>query len=131
MSVALDIKTAFAGFLNDKIMAETLIIFSPDDIEHYVRRLWNAGCGPVIEDYSRQELIYYLDNNCVKMPYGRYCISLDEFKGDAVLSEELGSELAAKRFSLFYDIGARINYPYLLLKYMGFGCFFDVIREDG
>ena len=78
MCVALDMKTAFAGFLNEKIendQQNSFVTFTPDNLSEYTKKLWNAGCGPVIEDYSRRELLYYLDSNenCLDCVVNRYC----------------------------------------------------------
>ena len=53
MSVAVDKEQVVAGFVNrnnDKLE------FTLDDVYSYILSLWNAGCGPVRLNFTRQEM---------------------------------------------------------------------------
>ena len=130
MCVAIDKKTLLAGYLNLKMTKEPTndeIEFTIDDLLHYTKQLWNAGCGPIIADFTRAEMGKYLNSMdiCNNIIDERFRISMGNFKVDDEAFSIFMSKISARRVSLFLELNAQINYPYLLLSFMGFDCFFD------
>ena len=106
MCIAVEKEEVVAGFINNR---EDGLVFSVDDVYEYIRSLWNAGCGPVVLNFKRIELIYFLDDCdgvCLRKAAG-----IDRWQIDkSLLNHEMtpdeydfcyGDKELAKKFDLF------------------------------
>lgn len=119
MCVAVEKELVMAGFLNQQADKD---VFTVDDIMEYVRMLWNAGCGPIRLNFSRQELADFL-LNCSLVKNAEdfsYTINPD---GLHITNEEIashGNKGNAISYKIFDSLNAQRNVPYELLDQMGY-----------
>ena len=126
-SPPIDKKTLLAGYLNSEMKDEPgqVVFLTVDNLMHYVKRLWNAGCGIIVEDFTRKEMEYYLDSLRLCEKIGdSWRFPMDNFFADNEALLNQFSTMAARRVTLFIRLSAQLNYPYLLLSFMGFDCFY-------
>lgn len=118
MCVAVDKELIVAGFLNQQADNAS---FTIDDIMEYVRMLWNAGCGPIRLNFSRQDLADFLARcyPIVTTLPDSYQMNSDAIE---VSSDDIDTygKYNAKSFSLFDKLNARRNTPDSLLDAMGY-----------
>lgn len=119
MCVAIDKELVVVGFLNQQAGNES---FTIDDVMEYVRMLWNAGCGPIRLNFSRQELVDFLavcsplinmSADSYQMDHSAITISSDDIS-------QYGNEYNAWSYKLFTILCARRNTPNHLLDAMGY-----------
>ncbi len=124
MSIAVDVELVVAGFVNRHSDKEQ---FTVDDVWHnYITSLWNAGCGPVRLNFTKDELELYLDK-CVG-------VCLDKtLRGYRINKSLLSSQMTekeadfldndpnlAKSFDLFCRLQVDFRTPSMMLDFMGF-----------
>ena len=125
MSVAVEKEQVVAGFINTN---KDGIEFTLDDIYNYIETLWNAGCGPIILNFTRSEMQYFLDRcRGIVLSSDRY---FNKWKIDkSVLSEHMTPEEGkflhnnkelAKSFDLFCKLQVDLRTPSGLLDAMGY-----------
>ena len=140
MSQSIDKKTVLAGFLNSELISKPdkkEVSVSVDDLLLYTKRLWNAGCGPIIwGEFNEQEMKHHLDSLAQRtvplcQNYGgdHYYFSLDTFPPDQEALTFFKSTIAARQLTLFIKLSAQLNYPFLLMSFMGFDCFYEFPRR--
>ena len=123
MCVSVEKEQVVAGFINRN---KDGMDFTLDNIDTYIMSLWNAGCGPIRLNFTRQELRDYLDRCdgvCLKKIPDKYRID------KSLLSSEMTDDEAvflhyntalAKSFDLFCKLQVDLRTPHNLLDAMGF-----------
>ena len=123
MSIAVEAEQVVAGFINttpDKTN------FTLEDIYDYIGVLWNAGCGPVRLNFTRNEMIHFLDSCdgiCLRKTSNGWCID-KSLLSDAISENEKNflrnNKELAKSFDLFCRLQVDFRTPYRLLDAMGY-----------
>lgn len=123
MAYALEKEQVVAGFINTH---KAGIEFTLNDINEYIRSLWNAGVGPIILNFTQKELKAYLDTCdkiCLDKTISGYRINKNYLNPNMSQKErELlhNNEALAKSFDLFCKLRVDLRTPELLLDAMGF-----------
>ena len=123
MAYALEKEQAIAGFINTH---EAGIEFTLNDINEYIRSLWNAGVGLIILNFTQKELKAYLDTCdkiCLDKTINGYRINKNYLNPNMTREErELlhNNEALARSFDLFCKLRVDLRTPELLLDAMGF-----------
>lgn len=123
MCVAVDIEQVAAGYINRN---KTGTSFTLEEIYNYIGTLWNAGCGPIRLNFTRDEMTRFLDS-CVGI-----CLNKTEngwLIDKSLLSSEMsekerelmhGDPDLAKSFDLFCRLQVDFRTPNRLLDAMGY-----------
>lgn len=123
MCVAVDREQVVAGFVNRN---KDGLEFTLDDVYHYIKSLWNAGCGPVRLNFTRYQMECYLklcEGVCLRITPNGYRID-KSLLSDQMTDEEReflhNSKELAKSFDLFCRLQVDLRTPRPLLDAMGF-----------
>lgn len=124
MCYCLDKEQLLAGFINTN---KDGLKFVLQDVYDYLSVLWNAGCGPIRLNFTRQEMTFYL-NRCVdicveKEPNGwkiNKSYLSDEFQSEEERNFLGGNKELAKKWDLFCRLQVDFRTPRYLLDAMGF-----------
>lgn len=123
MCVAIEKEQAVAGYIN---LHEDEKHFTIEDVNDYVRSLWNAGCGPIRLNYTQQELRKYLDRCngvCLSKTSEGYIIDKSGLRIQMTPAEReflQNDENRAISFSLFCKLQIDMRTPDDLLDAMGY-----------
>ena len=123
MCFAVDKEHIVAGYINVNKDGKH---FDVDSVMEYVHTLWNSGCGPVRLNFSRDELLEFLDScNGIGMRgnYGKYVIDKSTLHSGMTEEEQdlfYGKEETAKSFDLFCRLQVNWRTPECVLDAMGF-----------
>lgn len=123
MSLAVDKEQVVAGFINQSQDGRE---FTIETVYHYISFLWNAGCGPIRLNFTRQEMIDYLnrcDGVCLRISANGYRVDktlLSDKMTEAERKFLHNDKELAKSFDLFCRLQVDFRTPGLLLDAMGF-----------
>lgn len=130
MCIALEKEIAVAGLLNRKIRSATTsrdnLYISAEDVFAFSKSLWDAGCGPIVLNFDRSDLIVLFNKHVSifeKDHQDRYKIRLGEICLVGMLSSEAKENLALRFFKL---LGAQLSYPKELYEFMSLGFIFNI-----
>ena len=124
MAIAINVEQVVAGFINRNCHEKK---FDVDDVYDYIRSLWNAGCGPIRLNFTREDLICFLDKCCtvcLEKDDKEYIIN-KELLNDCLSLEErdffrTDDKDIARSFDLFCKLKVDLRTPKLLMYAMGF-----------
>lgn len=123
MCVAVETEQVVAGYVNRNRNGTE---FNLDDIENYIGTLWNAGCGPIRLNFTRDEMSRFLDacdGICLRKTVTGWQID-KELLSDEMSPKERelmhGDKELAKSFDLFCRLQVDFRTPYRLLDAMGY-----------
>lgn len=123
MAVAVDENLVVAGFVNTH---KDGTLFDLDSIYNYIGVLWNAGCGPVRLNFTRDQMTRFLDSCdgiCLKKTTDGWRID-KSLLSNAMTEKERellrDSKELAKSFDLFCRLQVDWRTPNRLLDAMGF-----------
>lgn len=131
MCVAIDTEQVVAGFVNTH---EDGLVFSTHDIYEYIISLWNAGCGPVRLNFTKQEMINYLDSCrgiCLSIEKPGWVIDKSLLNFVMTPDERIflhNDAKLARSFALFCKLQVSLNTPDRLLDAMGFSFMYKDIK---
>ena len=125
MSYAIEASAVVAGFINTN---KDGMQFDVDDVYDYIRyALWNAGVGPIRHNFTRSEMISYLnacDGVCLRTTGCGYIIDKtllnSNFKSDKEREFLLNNPELARSFDLFCRLQVDIRTPRYVLDKMGY-----------
>ena len=123
MCLAVDKEQVVAGFVNRNPDGRE---FTIDTIYNYISSLWNAGCGPIRLNFTRQEMFNYLNRcNGVCLWITPHGYRIDKtLLSDKMTEEERkflhNDKELAKSFDLFCRLQVDFRTPGRLLDAMGF-----------
>lgn len=123
MCVAIEKEQAVAGYVNQHANG---LEFTIEQVNEYIRSLWNAGCGPIRLNFTQQELKDYLDSCrgiCLSSTHSGYVI--DKSGLNFIMTPEERKYLKndpkrAQSFALFCKLRVDVKTPDHLLDAMGF-----------
>jgi len=123
MAAAVDVELVVCGYINTHKDGTT---FDIEDVYNYIGRLWNAGCGPIRLNFTRDQMYRYLDKCegiCLDKTYNGYRIN-KSYLSDAMTTEEAklfhNSKELAKSFDLWCRLQVDLRTPSRLLDAMGY-----------
>ena len=123
IAVAVDRELVVCGYINTHKDGTE---FTIDNIYDYIGRLWNAGCGPIRLNFTRDQMYYYLDKCegiCLDKTYNGYRIN-KSYLSDAMTPEEAklfhNNKELAKSFDLWCRLQVDLRTPNRLLDAMGY-----------
>lgn len=123
MSVAVEAEQVVAGYVNTH---EDGAEFSIEDIYDYILSLWNAGCGPIRLNFTKQDMARFLDSCrgvCLNENSFGYTIDKSLLRFEITPEEKAFLQNDAKRaqsFALFCKLQVDLRTPNRLLDVMGF-----------
>lgn len=123
MCVAIEKEQAVAGFVNTNADGTE---FTIDQVNDYIKSLWNAGCGPIRLNFTQRELRAYLESCrglCLSSTYPGYVIDKSGLGLDLTKKEldALGNDKnKAQSFAMFCKLRVDPKTPDQLLDAMGF-----------
>lgn len=118
MCVALDKGIVVAGYVKKYSNRS----FSPEDIIQYTRSLWNAGCGPVILNFTKQDLDSFLSSldPIIQRRGDKYQANIEKIDVEEDLLRYFKNHENARYFKLFCILNARFNTPKPIINAMGY-----------
>lgn len=122
MALALDKEHLVVGFINRTKDQEQ---FSLEDVLNFINVLWNIGCGPVVPNFSKEELRDYLDTSCSfilkKSVDDNYYIDRSSIRPRSEVCLAFSDAEQAMRVELLLRLNGRINVSNKLLSVLGYG----------
>ncbi len=121
MCVGLDKELLVAGYVNQMADNES---FTINDMMEYMGELWNAGCGPISPNFTRQELWDYLHSckSLIQECNGHFTIDRSSLNPNGAVKKIFESnEKNAISYELLLRLHASINIPKQLLNAIGYG----------
>ena len=130
MAVALEVEQAVAGYVNTHRHGEE---FTIENIRNYIMSLWNCGCGPIVLNFNKNDLIQFLES-CKGICLSKDTVGKDKWKIDkSYLAQEEPFDMEdikryfdydeekIRKFKLFCKLRVRLLHtPDNLLDAMGF-----------
>ena len=123
IAVAVDVELVVCGYINTHKDGTE---FTIDNVYDYIGRLWNAGCGPIRLNFTRDQMYRYLDkcqDICLDKTYNGYKINKSYFS-DAMTPKEAellhNNKDLAKSFDLWCKMQVDWRTPNRILDAMGY-----------